>query len=152
MAHFRFIFVLLFFCISFNVSAQKYDSIAVIQATEKFVNAFTNFDWATFRNSFTDDATLFYPDWDQRKRVVGRKEIEATWLKLFPEFADTANVKKLVINPKDIFIQVYGNNAIVTFHLGNGVTHLSRRTLVMVKKKKEWKIAHLHASNISPEN
>lgn len=152
MAHFRFIIVLLFICISFNLSAQKYDSIAVMQATEKFVNAFTNFNWATFRNSFTDDATLFYPDWDQRKRVAGRKEIEATWLKLFPEFADTANVKKLVINPKDIFIQVYGNNAIVTFHLGNGVTHLSRRTLVMVKKKKEWKIVHLHASNISSEN
>jgi ketosteroid isomerase-like protein len=135
--------------ISFAVNAQDKDSLAVLNAANNFVTAFNNFDWPTFRASFTDDATIFYPFWDQARRIRGRQEFEAAWLKIFPEFADKNNTKKLQISPKDIHIQMYGNTAILSFHLGDGVTALSRRTLVMLKQSGSWKIAHLHASSVS---
>jgi ketosteroid isomerase-like protein len=141
-------FCLTFFC-CFNLSAQNKDSIAVVQAAENFVKAFNHFDWTTFRNSFTDDATMFHPFWEQGARRAGRKELEETWLEVFPEFLNNPNKETLQINPRDVHIQLYGETAILTFHLGDGIKRLSRRTLVMVKQYKEWKIAHLHASSVS---
>ncbi|PKG42767.1 hypothetical protein CXF67_08545 [Psychroflexus sp. MES1-P1E] len=120
-----------------------------MKSATDFVTAFNNFDWTTFRASFTDDATIFYPFWNQAGRMQGKSELKTIWLTIFPEFVDTKNTRKLKINPKDINIQLYPQTAIVTFHLGNGVERLSRRTLVMVKENENWKIAHLHASSVS---
>ena len=138
--------------INFSIKAQNKDSIAVMKSATDFVTAFNNFDWTTFRTSFTDDATIFYPFWDQASRKEGRQELDSVWLSIFPEFVDTTNTRKLHINPKDLKIQHYGQTAIVTFHLGDGVNRLSRRTLVMIKEEDHWKIAHLHASSISENN
>lgn len=135
--------------LTFSLQAQSRDSIAVMKSATNFVSAFNNFQWTTFRESFSDEATIFYPYWDQAKRVRGRQEIESAWLTIFPEFTDPTNTRKLQINPKDINIQLYGKTAIVSFHLGDGLKSLSRRTLVMVKEKGSWKIAHLHASSVS---
>lgn len=130
-------------------TAQTNDSLAVLKAAENFVAAFNQFKWEAFRSSFTKDATMFHPVWEQGKRRVGKQEIEATWIEVFPEFIDSSNTATLKISPKDLHIQIYGNTAIVTFHLGDGITRLSRRTLVMVKQKNDWKIAHLHASFVA---
>ena len=141
--------IILSLLINFSLRAQNKDSIAVIKSVNNFVTAFNNFNWTTFRASFTDDATIFYPFWNQARRIRGRREIETAWLRIFPEFGDTKNTRKLQISPKDINIQLYRQTAIVTFHLGDGVNTLSRRTLIMVKEKRNWKIAHLHASSVS---
>jgi ketosteroid isomerase-like protein len=145
----RISWIILCLLMNLGVKAQHKDSIAVMKAANDFVNAFNHFNWAQFRASFTDDATIFYPYWKPAKRIRGRREIENAWLTIFPEFGDTNNTRKLQISPKDINIQLYRQTAIVTFHLGDGVSALSRRTLVMVKKKRDWKIAHLHASSVS---
>ena len=143
--------IILCLLINFSLKAQNKDSIDVMKSATNFVTAFNNFNWTAFRESFTDDATIFYPFWNQAKRVKGRQEMETTWLTIFPEFIDSANTRKLQISPKDIEIQLYRQTAIVSFHLGDGVNSLSRRTLIMVKKKRDWKIAHLHASSVSDD-
>jgi len=102
-----------------------------------------------FRNSFSSDATIFFPSWEEGKRRIGQKEIEETWLEIFPEFIDSTKKFELKIDPKNIFMQLYGNTAIVTFHLVPKDNYLSRRTLVLIKEKEEWKIVHLHASTLS---
>ena len=135
---------------SFNISGQNQDSLAVINATKNFVKAFTGFDWQTFKNSFSSDATIFFPVWEKGKRKSGRKEIESTWADIFPEFIDTTKKFDLKIEPKDILMQLYDKTAIVSFHLGGG-DYLSRRTIVFVKEGQEWKIVHLHASSVSKE-
>jgi uncharacterized protein (TIGR02246 family) len=142
------VFSLLINC---SLNAQHKDSAAIMQSVNNFVTAFNSFNWESFRASFTDDATIFYPFWGQAKRFRGKQEIESAWLTIFPEFIDSNNTRKLQINPKDVNIQYYPQTAIITFHLGDGVTALSRRTLVMVKKKGDWKIAHLHASSVSKD-
>ena len=134
---------------SLSVQGQTNDSLEVTKATQNFVKAFINFDWKNFRNSFSSDATIFFPGWEKGKRRIGQKEIEETWVELFPEFIDSTKKFDLKIDPKNIFMQFYGNTAIVTFHLTPDENYLSRRTLVFVKKNKEWKIVHLHASSVS---
>jgi ketosteroid isomerase-like protein len=143
--------IILSLLINFSLNAQNKDSVAVMQSANNFVAAFNNFNWTAFRESFTDDATMFHPFWSQPMRRRGRQEIETAWLTIFPEFVDSKNTRRLQISPKDINIQIYGQAAIVTFHLGDGVKQLSRRTLVMVKEKRTWKIAHLHASSVSED-
>jgi ketosteroid isomerase-like protein len=147
----RLSFIILCLLINFSLKAQKKDSLAVMKFATNFVTAFNNFNWTAFRESFTADATIFYPFWNQARRIKGRQEIESAWLTIFPEFRDSNTTRKLQISPKDINIQLYGKTAIVTFHLGDGVNTLSRRTLVMVKKKHIWKIVHLHASSVSKD-
>lgn len=136
---------------TFSLKAQNKDSLSVVKSATNFVTAFNNFNWIAFRESFSDDATIFYPFWNQARRIKGRQEFESAWLTIFPEFGDTNTTRKLQISPKDINIQLYQKTAVVTFHLGDGVNALSRRTLVMVKKKNNWKIVHLHASSVSKD-
>lgn len=142
----RIVCFLLFFGSCLDSKAQANDSLDVVKATEKFLHAFNNLDWETFRNAFATDATIFYPTWEEAKRRSGKKEIEETWLKLFPEFTDPANTFQLSITPKDLFIQRYERTAIATFHLGEGPNSVYRRTIVFIKEKEDWKIVHLHAS------
>ena len=139
--------LLLLFALS-PAKAQSGDSLELANAASRFLKSFNEFDWPGFRNSFAKDATIFYPGWDERTRRQGKKEIEETWIALFPEFLDSANKSRLTISPKEPHIQLYGNSAIVTFHLGDGTSSLSRRTLVFVKENYQWKIVHLHASRL----
>jgi len=134
---------------SLFVQGQTNDSLEVTKAAQNFVKAFINFDWKNFRNSFSSDATIFFPTWEEGKRRIGQKEIEETWLEIFPEFIDSTKKFDLKIDPKNIFMQLYGNTAIVTFHLTPNDNYLSRRTLVFIKENKDWKIVHLHASSVS---
>lgn len=143
--------IILSLLINFSVTAQHKDSIAVMKSVNNFVAAFNNFNWNTFRESFNDDATMFHPFWNQARRIQGRQEIETAWLTIFSEFVETTNSRKLQISPKDINLQLFRQTAIVTFHLGDGLNTLSRRTLIMIKKNRSWKISHLHASSVSKD-
>ncbi len=148
------LFLFLFTVFLLNVPAavaQKKDSVAVMKAAEKFVHAFNHFHWEPFRRSFAEDANIFFPGWDYAARVNGKENIERTWLQLFPEFMNNPGKYKMEISPKNISIQLYGNTALMTFHLGDGVSRLSRRTILWVKRNRTWKIAHLHASFMKKE-
>ncbi len=152
MRHVRIILLSLILCTGLITNAQSRDSADVIKAAEIFVKAFTGFDWPVFRNCFSKEATIFFPAWKEGERKTGQQEIEATWTAIFPEFIDSTKKFDLKINPKNIHVQLYGEVAIVTFHLGDGVEYLSRRTLVFRKEKTNWKIVHLHASTLRKEN
>ena len=128
------------------IVSQNNDSLAVIKTVDKFIQNFNVLRWEGFRSSFTEDATIFFPDWEEASRKRGIKEIEEIWLGIFPEFKDSTNTIQLSIKPRDVLVQLYDSTAIVTFHLGTGEKRLARRTLVMVKVKKTWKIVHMHAS------
>jgi len=51
--------------------------------------------------------------------------------------------------PKEMKIQLYGNLAIATFHLEDRGGFLNRRTIVLSRTDKGWKIVHLHASEVA---
>lgn len=53
----------------------------------------------------------------------------------------------IIIEPRDIKIQMAGSVAIVSFTL-NDPGMLGRRTIVLKKEKEQWLIIHLHASGV----
>jgi ketosteroid isomerase-like protein len=113
-----------------------------------FLNAFANLDWPTFQTYFDDEATVFFPRGDQPARVAGRDQIERVFLREFAETrAGAAGPPYLDLQPRDLLIEEMGDLALVSFHLSLPGA-LRRRTFVLRKRDGDWKILHLHASNI----
>lgn len=94
------------------------------------MKAFKNFDWETFKNCFSKDATVFFPG-EYGKRKTGQLEIEGAWKEVFPEFIDSSKSFDLQLNPQNMLIQIYGSSALVIFKMVAETDYLSRRTLVL---------------------
>ena len=158
---FLIILALLTFSYSINAQVQlnaksettaNQDVLAVKKASEAFMTAFNNLEWEAFRNSFADDATVFFPFWQVPRLANGRAEVEA----VFKSFFDAQRKRKpnppyQNLVPKDEQIQMLGDVAIVSFHLGTELP-TGRRTIIYRKQNGKWLIAHMHASNlVKPE-
>ncbi len=133
------------------VFAQNKDSVSVMKAAERFILAFNHFKWEPFSTSFAEDASIFFPERDAAERISGKANIEKAWLHLFPEFNKNPDNYKLDISPRNVLLQLYGSTAVMTFHLGDGLSRLARRTILWRKHKGTWKIVHLHASVLTKE-
>jgi uncharacterized protein (TIGR02246 family) len=134
-----------------NTSASRAPENAndeVRQTLTKFLTAFANLDWEAFRKFFADDATVYFPS-QRANRATGRAEIEATFRQVFERIRATKSAPPyLNLEPADLDIQVFRDTAVATFHLYDIPNTVGRRTVVLEKRAGEWKIVHLHASNI----
>ena len=120
----------------------------VRQTLSNFIQAFDNLDWEKFRNTFADDATVFYPR-EFPQRASGRTEIETNFRHVFEQIRGNATKPPYMdIQPRDLSIQMLGNVAIATFHLDDRPGVLNRRTIILSKTASGWKIVHLHASEV----
>lgn len=119
-------------------------------ALARFVTAFDNLDWESFRQSFEDNATVFYPR-AIPARAHGRTEFEHAFKKVFEQIrGNRTSPPYMDIQPKDLLIQDAGDGvAIVTFHLTDRPGLLNRRTMVWRRTHGVWKIVHLHASEVA---
>jgi ketosteroid isomerase-like protein len=91
---------------------------------------------------FADDATVFFPMNDRPLRASGRVEIDAAFQSLFAG----AKPGKGMPAPENLQVQTIGDVTIVTFQTVNpNVT--SRRTFVLRREGRQWRIVHLHGSN-----
>lgn len=117
-----------------------------------FIAAFNALDEARFDRFWSERATAFLPS-DRGsgtvRRLDGRAEVLCAFHTLFAEIRHSRpGPPYLQIDPKDLRADRYGDTAVITFHLDNGGS-LSRRTLVMRRDGSEWRIVHLHASNMT---
>jgi ketosteroid isomerase-like protein len=113
-----------------------------------FIQAFDNLDWDSFRASFADDATVFYPR-EFPYLAAGRQEFEQTFQRVFERIrAGRTRGPYMDIQPKGLKLQIAGDVAIATFHLDDRPGFLNRRTVVLQKQSSGWKIIHLHASEV----
>jgi ketosteroid isomerase-like protein len=118
-------------------------------ALAHFIRAFDDLDWENFRLAFDDDATVFYPR-AIPQRANGRAEFEKGFKAVFQQIRGSKTAAPYMdIQPKDLRIQLFGDLAIATFHLDDKKSFLNRRTIVLRKTDKGWKIVHLHASEVS---
>ena len=122
----------------------RHDSANVVMRTESFIKAFNNLKWEIFKSFFADDATMFYPQVDNAKRLNGKNEIEDA---LLADFTDTT-IKAPDVSPEDIRVQINKRTAIVTFHLIDK-KRVGRYTIIWVRRQGAWKILHFHASDIA---
>ena len=93
---------------------------------------------------FAPDATVFLPSAATPSRLSGLAQIRA---------GVSPALEGKPTNPlaiRDLLITVDGSMAIATFEIGNPIVH-SRRTLVLARTAGEWKILHLHGSNLRTE-
>ena len=118
------------------------------QTLSNFIQAFDNLDWEKFRNTFAEDATVFYPR-EFPHRANGRAEIEANFRHVFQQIRGQATKPPYMdIQPRELHIQMLGDVAIATFHLDDRPGVLNRRTVVLSRTTGGWKIVHLHASEV----
>lgn len=137
--------------VALSVLAQSQPVLAESEVREelaKFIRAFDDLDWESFRLAFDDNATVFYPR-AFPERANGRPEFEKTFRTVFEQIRDGKSAAPYMdIQPREMRIQLLENVAIVTFHLDDGAGFLNRRTIVLSKTGKGWKIVHLHASEV----
>ena len=113
-----------------------------------FIHAFDNLEWDKFRAFFADDATVFYPR-QVPERAQGRTEYENGFRKVFEQIrGGRTKPPYMEIQPRGLHIQFAGDTAIVTFHLDDRPGFMNRRTIVLARMGREWKIVHLHASEV----
>ena len=81
----------------------------------EFISALDNLEWDKFRNSFTDDATVFYPR-GAANRANGRVQFEQHFRLVFEQIrAGRTSGPNMDLEPRDLRVQIIGNAAIVTF-------------------------------------
>jgi len=120
----------------------------VREALAHFIRAFDDLDWEQFRLAFDDNATVFYPR-AMPQRANGRAEFEKGFKTVFQQIRGSKTAAPYMdIQPKELRIQRFCDVAIATFHLDDRMGFLNRRTIVLHKTEKGWKIVHLHASEV----
>jgi uncharacterized protein (TIGR02246 family) len=126
---------------------------AVITA---FVAAMVNADADALAAIFDDDATVFMPFDSVPQRLEGRDEIRKVFGRFFEQVRKSAAAPPYMkLEPRDVKTQLFGDTAIITFHLGRvpdatatSPSGFSRRTFVAHRKGDRWLVKHLHASNM----
>ena len=122
--------------------------VEVKNTLARFVRAFDNLDWETFRSAFADDATVFYPR-AFAQRADGRSEFEHNFRQVFEQIrAGRSKGPYMDLQPQNLRIQIAGDVAIVTFHLDDRAGFVNRRTIILSKFPEGWRIIHLHASEV----
>lgn len=141
--------LLLVHSLSAHTPTSDVEEPAVRAFLAEFISAFDNLEWDKFRNSFTDDATVFYPR-GVANRADGRAQYEACFRLVFEQIcAGRTSGPYMDLQPRDLQVQIVGTTAIVTFQLDDRPKFVNRRTLVLRKLGGVWKIAHLHASEVA---
>lgn len=117
----------------------------------RFLSAFENLDWDTFRSAFSDSASVFHPAPAMEARVIGQNDVERSFSEVFAGIKAGARNGPPYhrLDPQDLHILRLGPDAFVlSFHLRNA-ERLARRTVIMRREAGEWRIVHLHASNMA---
>lgn len=120
-----------------------------------FVTSVVQADLPLLLSLFADDATFFTPLPDYPVRLHGKQEIAALFEPFFTHLHESQEGPiYLDFVPIDVKSQIYGDTAVVTFHLGgvgvsaDGRKKFSRRTAVLRRIGNDWRIVHFHASNM----
>ena len=122
---------------------------AVRETLAQFITAFDNLDWDGFRSAFADDATVFYPR-GFPERANGRAEFEKNFKVVFEHIRQAKTATPFMdIQPRNLQLQIFGDIAIASFHLDDQIGFTNRRTIVLHRTERGWKIVHLHASEVS---
>jgi ketosteroid isomerase-like protein len=128
------------------------DGATVEQALSRLVTAFENLDWQKFRSCFSENATIFHPVAPNIKRIDTPDQFDKAWLGVFERIKKNSGRTSppyMDLHPEDLRIDRLSEDvALATFHLFDGNT-VSRRTVVFTRSGGEWKVIHIHASNIT---
>ena len=109
---------------------------------ERFVQSVNASNTDDFVACFAPDASAFFPSGATAARRTG---LDAIRKAVQPVFAQGPRNPPAQL--KDLIITTTAEMAVASFDASDGAAH-SRRTLVLQRLAGEWKIVHLHASNV----
>lgn len=120
-----------------------------VEIVQKFVRANEAADLDAIVDTFDDTATMFDPA--QPVRSNGRPAIRESFARIFKQRRGP-----ITISLTDVEVQTVGEVAVVTAHLRPPspppvatATSFGRRTFVLRRSLSEWRIVHMHASNLA---
>lgn len=119
------------------------DPQEVKELLDRFVLSVNEANTDDFVACFASDATAFLPS---PANAMRRSGVEAIRAAVAPAFA--AGPPAVPVVPRDLTIDVGETYALITFDAGTGKQH-ARRSLVLHRSNNQWRIQHLHASNVA---
>jgi ketosteroid isomerase-like protein len=135
-----------------DASAARAADDGPVAALTAFLRAFENCDLPRMEAAFADDATSFdrappgpLGDFAPYRRApgmpAGMREIART----LPQRVPGPPYHR--VQPDNLACQIHGDIALCTFEL-DGIDNLGRRTVILIRQARGWKILHIHASNL----
>lgn len=127
-------------------AAQTAAEAPVNAAVAEFVNALNALDAVRLGRTFAEDITTFFPGLPfPAARIEGRANVQGAFAQLFAQLRQRGT-RSANIQPRAQDVQLYGDVAIVTFHLVGQQQEVGRRTLVLRRTGGRWLIVHMHSS------
>lgn len=121
----------------------------------QFLSAIANADWDSFRKFWSDDATMYAPGPTDAVRIEGIEALQRVWQRQFDLMRGAAldrGVKRppfVTLVARDLRVDHLAPDvAVVSFHLDDD-GRMRRRTLVVARRGSQWRITHLHASDLA---
>jgi hypothetical protein len=100
--------LLLVHSLTAQTPTSRTEESAVRTFLAEFISAFDNLEWDKFRNSFTDDATVFYPR-GAANRADGRAQYEAHFRLVFEQIrAGRTSGPYMDLQPRDLRVEIIG--------------------------------------------
>jgi ketosteroid isomerase-like protein len=113
-----------------------------------FVEALNTADLDRLLACFEEDATVFFPLSELPLRLEDKGQIAKAFGAFFQTLRrQSPGPRFMNLVPSEVKVQPLGDAALVTFHFLGGPM-VSRRTVVLRRHGEEWRIVHLHASNL----
>ena len=124
------------------------DQATLIAAAEHFLRVFDNLEFEPFEAAWSSSRSVFFPFRDTPERIEGAA-VGERFRKFFAEVRSTRpGPPYLHLEPRELRAEVIGDGGLATFMLGRAPGEVSRRTAFFVRERGEWKLRHLHASNM----
>lgn len=143
------LFLLLTACATARPVDRANDEAEVRARLDRFLRDFEKLRWDPFRTPFTEDACVFFPSAATPETKCGRDAVEARFTREFDSIrAGAAAPPYMKLEPQNLTVRSFSNDTVLVHFMLANKSRVARRTMVFVRQGGEWRITHLHASNV----
>lgn len=114
---------------------------------DRYLSAFNRRDWAAFTATFDDEITVMFDRPAPPERRDGRAAVEEFFRRVFPAPGQVPTQLPAPILPVNLLAQDFGKVVVISFHM-SGSEDMARRTLVLHRTSRGWRVVHIHASSV----
>jgi len=114
---------------------------------DHYLSALNQRDWDAFRATFDDRITVMFDRPGPPERRDGRAAVEELFRRIFPPAGERPTQLPPAIRPDHLLAQDLGDVVVVSFHI-RSVDEIARRTVVLHRTAKGWRVVHIHGSSV----
>lgn len=114
---------------------------------DRYLSALNQRDWDAFRGTFDDQITVMFDRPGPPERRDGRAAVEEMFRPMFPRNGQRPARLPPPIVPDHLLAQDLGDTVVISFHI-RASDELARRTVVLHRTERGWRVVHIHGSSI----